>query len=872
MNIPITTAEIRHSFLSYFKSHEHTLVESSSLIPENDATLLFTNAGMVQFKDTFIGDESRAYQTACSAQRCVRAGGKHNDLENVGYTARHHTFFEMLGNFSFGAYFKHEAIKFAWQYLTQVLKLPAEKLWVTVHVDDDEAEKIWLNDINIDPSRFSKLDEDNFWQMGSVGPCGPSSEIFYDHGPDIAGDPPGGPNDDGDRYIEIWNLVFMQFERHKDGSLTPLPNPSIDTGMGLERIAAVMQGVHNNYDIDIFKSLLTSIKTLLGVDDTQTQSLRVIADHIRSCSFLIADGVIPGNEGRNYVLRRILRRAIRHGNQLGATDSFFYRIVDTLVEVMGEAYPILKSRQDHIKKIIKLEEEQFAYTLKQGLHVLENALSKISGSTIPGNIVFTLYDSHGFPVDLTNDIAREKGLTLDLEGFDQCMNEQRQRSQGQSNFTAQNTSTLKIDSNVDFVGYSRAIQTAQIVNIIVNDEKVDTVNPGQESALILDSTPFYAESGGQVGDTGIISSPQGVFHVSHTTKSGHQHLHWGHVDHGVVSINDAVTAHIDENHRHAIALNHTATHLLHAALREILGEHVTQKGSLVEAERLRFDFSHFEALSAQQLTSIENLVNQKIMDNTPIATHETSLDEAKSMGALALFGEKYSDQVRVLTMSNGFSTELCGGTHAEYTGDLSLLLIDSESGVSSGIRRIEAITGYKAHEAINQQRKQIKSLAAQLKTQVSLLPDKINTLLKQIKKQEQEIASLNTKQAGNLALSLTESSIIHNGINIIVSEQQQPNAQTLLSVIDEIKNLSSHTIIVFANISKRGEKGQLIVGCTKDICKQYKAGDLIKHITQNIGGKGGGRPDLAQGASDNLEQFKDIKILVEDWVLEKSAI
>ncbi len=705
------SAEIRDAFLNYFASQQHTVVASSSLVPGNDPTLLFTNAGMVQFKDLFLGAEKRDYVRAASSQRCVRAGGKHNDLENVGYTARHHTFFEMLGNFSFGDYFKRDAINFAWKFLTEVLELPKERLWVTVHISDDEAADIWINEIGVDPARLSRLDEDNFWQMGDTGPCGPCTEIFWDHGEDIPGGPPGSEDDDLDRYIEIWNLVFMQFERDASGKMTPLPKPSIDTGMGLERIAAVMQGVHNNYDIDLFQHLIKAAAKVIGVADLQENSLKVVADHIRSCAFLVVDGVKPSNEGRGYVLRRIIRRALRHGHNLGASGSFFYKLVASLGEVMGEAYPELLSMQVEITDTLKKEEEQFARTLDKGMGVLEAALEEVSGDVLPGELIFQLYDTFGFPTDLTNDVAREKGYSLDMKGYEKCMEEQRNRARSASQFGIDYTDSIRVDGRTEFCGYSSLENSATVVAIYAAGEEVESANEDSEVVVILDSTPFYAESGGQVGDSGYLQTDSAKIEISDCRKSGDHHMHIGRVLSGQVKTGETVTAVVDATVRGATALNHSATHLLHKALQDLLGDHVQQKGSLVDSQRLRFDFSHNEAVTAEQIRELEHTVNREILRNTQVNTEVMSMDDAVEKGAMALFGEKYGDEVRVLSMGGDFSVELCGGTHAARTGDIGLLKISGESSVAAGVRRIEAVTGDNALTLVDELQDSITDVA-----------------------------------------------------------------------------------------------------------------------------------------------------------------
>ncbi|MGB1244582.1 MAG: alanine--tRNA ligase, partial [Porticoccaceae bacterium] len=741
------SAEIRDAFLNYFASKQHKVMSSSSLVPGNDPTLLFTNAGMVQFKDVFLGEDKRDYNRAVSSQRCVRAGGKHNDLENVGYTARHHTFFEMLGNFSFGDYFKRDAIAFAWQFLTEVLELPKERLWVTVHISDDEAAEIWVNEIGVDPARLSRLDEDNFWQMGDTGPCGPCTEIFWDHGEDIPGGPPGSEDDDLDRYIEIWNLVFMQFERDSSGKMTPLPKPSIDTGMGLERIAAVMQGVHNNYDIDLFQHLIKSAAEVIGCTDLQENSLKVVADHIRSCAFLVVDGVQPSNEGRGYVLRRIIRRALRHGYNLGASGSFFFKLVGPLVEVMGEAYPELASMADEIASVLKKEEEQFARTLDKGMAVLEAGLAELSGTVLPGELIFQLYDTFGFPTDLTNDVAREKGYSLDMDGYEKCMEEQRTRARSASQFGVDYSDNIRVDGSTQFCGYETLENQANILALYAAGEPVVSATEDTEVLVVLDKTAFYAESGGQVGDSGYLKADSGKIEIVDCRKSGDHHLHIGRVLSGEIKAGQQVTVSVDSAVRQGTALNHSATHLMHAALQQVLGDHVAQKGSLVDSERLRFDFSHNEAVTAEQIRQIEHIVNREILRNSNVDTEVMSMDDAKSKGAMALFGEKYGDQVRVLSMGGDFSVELCGGTHVAQTGDIGLLRISGESSVAAGVRRIEAVTGAKAVELCDQLQDTIADVSSLVRASGGNVADKVQQLVDDNRRMQKEIEALKSKLA-----------------------------------------------------------------------------------------------------------------------------
>lgn len=861
------SAEIRDAFLHYFENQGHTTVPSSSLIPGNDPTLLFTNAGMVQFKDVFLGDEQRPYQRAASSQRCVRAGGKHNDLENVGYTARHHTFFEMLGNFSFGDYFKREAIRFAWEFLTEVLKLPAERLWVTVHTSDDEAADIWLKEIGVSAERFSRLDEDNFWQMGDTGPCGPSSEIFYDHGPDIPGGPPGSDNDDLDRYIEIWNLVFMQYERQSDGELKPLPNPSIDTGMGLERIAAVMQGVHNNYDIDLFQHLLKAAADVTGCTDLEHKSLRVIADHIRSCTFLICDGVLPSNEGRGYVLRRIIRRAIRHGHKLGQSEPFFHKLVGALAEVMGDAYPELRQQQAQAEKVLALEEEQFAKTLDKGMAVLEEALSQLQGTEIPGEVAFTLYDTYGFPFDLTNDIARERGLSIDAEGYEQAMAAQRARARAAGTFKTDYTATGLELPATEFLGYRHLTERGEIVALLKDGNPVERLEEGEHGAVVLNRTPFYAESGGQVGDSGYLSAGEARFEVRDCSKHGGAHLHIGQVLHGALRVGDVLEAEVNADVRGATALNHSATHLLHAALREVLGTHVTQKGSLVDSERLRFDFSHFDAVTPEELHAIESLVNEQIRANTLVQTELCDMDTAREKGALALFGEKYGDEVRVLTMGDGFSVELCGGTHVERTGDIGLLRIVSESGIASGVRRIEALTGAGALARFDQVEALLDNAAGILKTRPGELPEKLQQLMNQNRKLDKELAALKAKLATAGTGDLLSSAQEVNGIKVLALNLAGADAKSLRESMDQLKNKLGSSVVALAAVEDG--KVALVTGVSKDVTDRIRAGDLMRHLAPMVGGKGGGRPDMAQGGGTDPSGLDAALASVVPWVQEQ---
>ncbi|MEZ5530147.1 MAG: alanine--tRNA ligase [Porticoccaceae bacterium] len=863
------SADIRDAFLKYFESEGHTVVPSSSLVPGNDPTLLFTNAGMVQFKDVFLGGEKRPYTRAASSQRCVRAGGKHNDLENVGYTARHHTFFEMLGNFSFGDYFKRDAIRFAWEFLTGVLKLPADRLWVTVHISDDEAADIWLKEMGVSAERFSRLDEDNFWQMGDTGPCGPSSEIFYDHGPDVPGGPPGHEGDDLDRYIEIWNLVFMQFERSADGSMTPLPKPSIDTGMGLERIAAVMQGVHSNYEIDLFQALLKAAAKLTGTDDLENKSLRVIADHIRSCSFLIVDGVLPSNEGRGYVLRRIIRRAIRHGHKLGQDQAFFHQLVQALVTEMGAAYPELAQAQAQVEKVLLAEEQQFAKTLDNGMTVLNAALDELQGEVIPGEVVFTLYDTYGFPVDLTNDIARERGLSLDMDGYEAAMNEQRQRARAAGHFKVpQLHLKSRMLPDTLFVGYEKTFSIGTVVGI--NDQQgevVDSVSEGNEATIILDKTPFYAESGGQAGDCGYLKAAGVEFEVRDCQKQGGHYLHIGAVLSGSISLGQQLEAQVDDSVRTATALNHSATHLLHAALREILGDHVSQKGSLVDSKRLRFDFSHFEAVKPEQLKVIEQRVNDEIRRNTAVQTDVCDMDTARTKGAMALFGEKYGDVVRVLTMGDGFSVELCGGTHVSHTGDIGLLKITTEAGIASGVRRIEAVTGAQALAYVDNLEAQLGEVAGVLKTNADNVVQKVAALWAELKELEKQNAQLKGKLASSAGSDLAAQAVDVSGAKVLVANLEGADPKSLRDTVDQLKNKLGSAVVLLAAVGDG--KVALVSGVTNDLTGRIKAGELMQFVAAEVGGKGGGRPDMAQGGGTDLAALPGALSAAENWVRDK---
>jgi alanyl-tRNA synthetase len=859
------TVEIREAFLEFFEQQDHTRVASSSLIPGNDPTLLFTNAGMNQFKDTFLGADPRSYVRAASSQRCVRAGGKHNDLENVGYTARHHTFFEMLGNFSFGDYFKKEAIQFAWNFLTGTLGLPPERLWVTCHVSDDEAEEIWVNEIGFPRERISRLDEDNFWQMGDTGPCGPCSEIFYDHGPEVPGGPPGSPDDDLDRYVEIWNLVFMQFNRDASGEMNPLPAPSVDTGMGLERIAAVMQRVHSNYEIDLFQALINATADILGVEDKQHNSLRVIVDHIRSCAFLVADGVLPGNEGRGYVLRRIIRRAIRHGNKLGASEPFFHKLVATLADEMGGAYPELVKLQPQIEKALLAEEEQFAKTLDNGMQILEEALDGLEGKEIPGEVVFKLYDTYGFPVDLTGDIARERGLGLDMAGYEAAMAEQRTRSQEGGSFKVDYNDILKLDGHTEFTGYDSTHGEGTVTALLRAGEEVDSLAADEEGVVVLSNTPFYAESGGQVGDTGYMSARGVKLEVTNTTKASDQHLHHVKVLEGSVSKGDVLDTRIDDSPRQRTRLNHSATHLLHAALRTVLGDHVQQKGSLVDSERLRFDFSHFEAVTADELKKIEHMVNGQVRANTEVSTRLMSMDDAVAAGAMALFGEKYGDEVRVLSMGEGdFSVELCGGTHVARTGDIGLIRITAESGVAAGVRRIEGVTGAGALAHLDVAEQRLAAVCEVVKGSSENVADKVAGLRAENRELEKEIARLKQKLATGAGSDLTAEAVEVAGIKVLAANVEGADAKSLRDTLDQVKNKLGSGVILLSAVADG--KVALAAGVTKDLTDRVKAGDLMREFASRLGGKGGGRPDMAQGGGSDVAALPQVLKAVPEWV------
>jgi alanyl-tRNA synthetase len=863
----MTSNELRQAFLDFFRDHGHEVVASSPLVPGNDPTLLFTNAGMVQFKDVFLGDDQRSYKTAASSQRCVRAGGKHNDLENVGYTARHHTFFEMLGNFSFGDYFKREAIQYAWDFLTKTLELPEERLWVTVFREDDEAADIWLNEMKVSPERFTRMGEkDNFWAMGDTGPCGPCSEIFFDHGPDVSGGPPGSPDEDGDRYVEVWNLVFMQFDRSGDGTMTPLPAPSVDTGMGLERIAAVMQGVHSNYQIDLFAHVIQAAADILGVKNEGQSSLNVIADHIRACSFLIVDGVLPGNEGRGYVLRRIVRRAIRHGKKLGMDELFFHKLVAPLVQEMGGAYPELTKAQAHVEKVLAKEEARFAETLDQGMEILEAAIADLDGKQLPGDVVFKLYDTYGFPVDLTADIARERNLTIDEQGFEAAMEGQRKRARAASKFSVAGGDALKTDAKTEFLGYAGTEASCEIVALFRDGEATDELVTGDDGAVILASTPFYAESGGQIGDMGILVDEGKLFRVDDTQKSGDANVQFGTVEQGTLKVGDRVEAVVDADRRQAIRLNHTATHLMHAALRQVLGDHVAQKGSLVAPDRLRFDFSHYEGVTAEQLQEIEDLVNGEIRKNIAAETKLMSYDDAIESGAVALFGEKYGDKVRVLRLGD-FSVELCGGTHVDRTGDIGAFKITHEGGVASGVRRIEAVTGAGAMEWIDANQRALNDLAGMLRSTPEQAAAKVQQLLKQNKELEKKLATakhaLITGEGSDQDDNVREIA----GIKVLVSRLDGVDAKSMRDAVDRAKDKLQNAIVVFASVDDG--KVRLAAGVTKNNIDKIKAGDLIKPVAEQVGGKGGGRPDFAQAGGNDPSKLDSALKSVPDWIADQ---
>jgi alanyl-tRNA synthetase len=863
----LTSAQLRAAFLDFFRERGHAVVPSSSLVPGNDPTLLFTNAGMVQFKDLFLGKEQRSYVRAASSQRCVRAGGKHNDLENVGYTARHHTFFEMLGNFSFGDYFKQDAIRYAWDFVTGTLAIPPERLWVTVYEEDSGAADIWLNEIGVSPQRFTRMGaKSNFWAMGDTGPCGPCTEIFYDHGPHVPGGPPGSPDEDGDRYVEIWNLVFMQFDRAADGTMTPLPKPSVDTGMGLERVAAVMQGVHSNYDIDLFRNLIAAAAAATGTDDLKSNSLRVIADHVRATSFLVADGVLPSNEGRGYVLRRIMRRAIRHGFMLGQRQPFFHKLVATLEQEMGSAYPELATQRAHIERVILQEEERFAETLAQGMTLLDTAIGALGGrQQIPGETVFRLYDTYGFPVDLTNDVARERGLSIDEAGFEAAMDAQRARARAASKFNVDLRGGVSIDTQTSFVGYDGEHGVGRVVALFRGTDAVPELHAGDDGQVVLDVTPFYAESGGQVGDRGVLTTPGGRFLVTDTQKLGKAHVHVGRLEQGTLAAGEAVEAYVDVDTRQATRLNHSATHLLHAALRRVLGTHVTQKGSLVAPDRLRFDFAHYSAVTPQELQQVETIVNDEIRRNAEAQTSLMDFDAAVASGAMALFGEKYDDRVRVLRLGE-FSTELCGGTHVRRAGDIGLFKIVSEGGVAAGVRRIEALTGQAAYGFVVQTDHKLREVAGLVRGSRDDVEDKVRQLLERSRRLEKEIAQLKDRLASGGGRDLAEQAIeLAGGVRLLAASIDGADAAALRNTVDALKNKLKSAVIVLGSPAG-DDKVTLIAGVTDDLVGRIKAGEIVNHVARQVGGKGGGRADLAQAGGTQPKNLPAALAGVAEWV------
>ena len=858
------SSDIRQAFLNFFNSKGHEIVASSPLIPGNDPTLLFTNAGMVQFKDVFLGQDERNYTRATSSQRCVRAGGKHNDLENVGYTARHHTFFEMLGNFSFGDYFKQDAIKFAWEFLTSKdwMNLPEEKLLVTVYADDQETYDFWHQDmglsedkiIRIGDNKGAKYASDNFWSMGDTGPCGPCTEIFYDHGEHIWGGKPGTPEEDGDRFIEIWNVVFMQFNRTEDGVMHPLPKPSVDTGMGLERIAAIMQGVHSNYEIDLFQALLKAASTVTGCTDLENKSLRVIADHIRSTSFLVIDSVYPSNEGRGYVLRRIIRRAVRHGHMLGAPAGFFHKLVAALVEQMGEAYPELAKLQPQVEKVLRLEEEQFAKTLDKGMGILNDAIAKLEGDTIPGETVFKLYDTYGFPMDLTADVAREKSLKVDEAGFEAAMENQRATARAAGNFSMKGGASLDLEGATAFLGYEQLANQGSVQALFVDGSKVDEIAKGAEALIVLDETAFYGESGGQAGDSGFLKADGVVFQVKNTVKESGNHIHQGILVEGAVKIGDSLSAEVDAEKRASTTLHHSATHILHAALRNALGEHVTQKGSLVTYDKLRFDFSHLEAMTIQEIADIENRVNAEIRDNSEITTRLMNIDDAKNSGAMALFGEKYDDEVRVLAMGTGeaaeqFSIELCGGTHAKRTGDLGIFKIISEASAAAGVRRIEAVVGQAALDFIAAQENTLTTIARSVKGSSENVGEKVQQVIAKNRQLEKELEALKAKLASSAGSDLASQATEANGFKVLSARIDGTDVPTMKTTLDQLKDKLGSAVIMLA--AETEGKVTLLAGVTKDLIGKVKAGDIVKECAPYVDGRGGGKPEMAQAGGKN---------------------
>ena len=848
------SSEIREAFLNFFETKNHQIVPSSSLVPTNDATLLFTNAGMVQFKDVFLGTEDRDSRRAVSSQRCVRAGGKHNDLENVGYTARHHTFFEMLGNFSFGDYFKKDAIYYAWEFLTKVLKLPPERMWVTVHISDNEAKDIWINDIGIDPNRLSFLDEDNFWQMGDTGPCGPCTEIFWDHGPDIPGGPPGSDNDDLDRYIEIWNLVFMQYERDSDGTMNPLPKPSIDTGMGLERISAIMQNVHSNYEIDLFKELIRSSAEVVGCSNLENNSLKVIADHIRSCSFLILDGVRPSNEGRGYVLRRIIRRALRHGNKLGARSEFFYKLVPVLGKLMGNAYPDLIDNSKKISQVLKKEELQFSSTLDKGMKIFQTYIDSAKDSVIPGELVFKLYDTYGFPVDLTNDIGRESGLEIDLEGYERLMHEQVSRGRSAGNFAVDYSEKINLSGATEFIGYNQSKTDSKITAIYKEGNETDAAKAGDKVTIVLDKTVFYAESGGQIGDSGVLVNNSSTINVNDCKKSGGHFLHFGYVQSGRFHVGDKVQADIHNDRRQLITCNHSATHLLHEALRAVLGDHVEQRGSLVDEERFRFDFSHDSAVTDDEIRQVEHIVNEEILRNKEVVTNSMSMEEAKSKGAKALFGEKYGDVVRVVNIGDDFSVELCGGTHVSRTGEIGLVKVAVETSVAAGIRRIESYSGMKAVNLCNEQQDQITAISGVIKGSKGDLSSRIQNLLDENKSLHREIKNLKQQLASSAGSDLMEGLQELNGISVLTKIIDDNDVSNVRAIADQVRSKLTNGVFFLVGMGK--DRAALVAGVTGNLTDRINASALMKHVASQVDGKGGGRPDMAQGVANNIENIQ----------------
>jgi len=848
------SSEIREAFLNFFETKNHQIVPSSSLVPTNDATLLFTNAGMVQFKDVFLGTEDRDSRRAVSSQRCVRAGGKHNDLENVGYTARHHTFFEMLGNFSFGDYFKKDAIYYAWEFLTKVLKLPPERMWVTVHISDNEAKDIWINDIGIDPNRLSFLDEDNFWQMGDTGPCGPCTEIFWDHGPNIPGGPPGSDNDDLDRYIEIWNLVFMQYERDSDGTMNPLPKPSIDTGMGLERISAIMQNVHSNYEIDLFKELIRSSAEVVGCSNLENNSLKVIADHIRSCSFLILDGVRPSNEGRGYVLRRIIRRALRHGNKLGAKSEFFYKLVPVLGKLMGNAYPDLIDNSKKISQVLKKEELQFSSTLDKGMKIFQTYIDSAKDSVIPGELVFKLYDTYGFPVDLTNDIGRESGLEIDLEGYERLMHEQVSRGRSAGNFAVDYSEKINLSGATEFIGYNQSKTDSKITAIYKEGNETDEAKEGDKVTIVLDKTVFYAESGGQIGDSGVLVNNSSTINVNDCKKSGGHFLHFGYVQSGSFHVGDKVQADIHNDRRQLITCNHSATHLLHEALRAVLGDHVEQRGSLVDEERFRFDFSHDSAVTDDEIRQVEHIVNEEILKNKEVVTNSMSMEEAKSKGAKALFGEKYGDVVRVVNIGDDFSVELCGGTHVSRTGEIGLVKVAVETSVAAGIRRIESYSGMKAVNLCNEQQDQITAISGVIKGSKGDLSSRIQNLLDENKSLHREIKNLKQQLASSAGSDLMEGLQELNGISVLTKIIDDNDASNVRAIADQVRSKLTNGVFFLVGMGK--DRAALVAGVTGNLTDRINASALMKHVASQVDGKGGGRPDMAQGVANNIENIQ----------------